>query len=68
VGKGWVTRNYASKGMDKNVKFCFTIYNPRQTISFVRGFLLEAMTIIQIFLVCLGKLTFDHLNGWILDF
>ena len=37
-------------------------------ISFDRFFFFEFMTIIQVFLKGLGELTFNPLNGWILNF
>jgi len=39
-----------------------------KNISFDRFFFFEVMKIIQVFLRGLGKLTFDPLNGWVLNF
>ena len=56
------------KEMGKHVKCCFKIHHPVQTISFVKLFFFEAMTILQIVLRGLGNLNFDPLNGWVLTF
>ena len=54
--------------MGKNFDCCFKIYDPGPRASFDRFFFFEVMSIIPIFLRALGKLTFDPLNGWVINF